>query len=68
MFDQLRVRRGSALVLLVVLNACGAIAQQPAAPSPAATAPVPTAVVSLPGITADPQPSLVPPTARRPLT
>jgi len=66
MFDQLRVRRGSALVLLVVLNACGAIAQQPAAPSPAATAPVPTAVVSLPGITADPQPSLVPPTARRP--
>jgi glutamine cyclotransferase len=47
MFDQLRVRRGY-LLLLLLLNACGGGAQTPAAPSPVPTAPVPTMIVAQP--------------------
>ncbi|MEO7912614.1 MAG: glutaminyl-peptide cyclotransferase [Roseiflexaceae bacterium] len=61
MFDQLRTRRGAALVLLMLLSACGG-AQEPIAPSQVPAAPVPTAVTSLPLSTAEPPPSLVPPT------
>jgi glutaminyl-peptide cyclotransferase len=61
MFDQLHVRRGSVLVVLLLLSACGGGAQ---APSPIPTAPVPTAVVALPSATVaqPPPPSPAPPT------
>lgn len=60
MFNQLLVRRGAALVLLLLLSACADGAPTPIAPSPVPAAPLPTAVVSLPPATAEPPPSLVP--------
>ena len=59
MFDHFWVRRGSALVLLLLLSACGGGAQTPAAPSRIPGSPVPTAIVALPTITAVQQPTLV---------
>src|SRR5690349_9135120 len=69
MFDQVYMRRGFALALLLVLSACAGGAQTPPAPSLVPGSPVPTAIVSLPTATAEPQPSLVPtpsPTASTP--
>jgi glutaminyl-peptide cyclotransferase len=61
MFDRLRVRRGFALVLLLLLSTCGGGAQAPAAPSLVPASPTPTAVLSAPPTAnAAQQPSLVP--------
>jgi len=70
MFDQLRVRRGFALVLLLLLSACGGIAQETTTPSLVATTP-PIAVPASSPAAAARQPSLVPtvgPTASIPTT
>src|SRR5262245_17748820 len=64
MFVQLRMWRGAALVLVLLLSACGAGAQTPVAPSLIPASPVPTAVVALPSATVAQQPSPIPsPTA-----
>jgi glutamine cyclotransferase len=70
MFDQLCVRRGFALMLLLLLSACGGGAQAPAAPSLVPASPAPTAVLAPPATAAAQQPSLVPapPTASIPTT
>jgi glutaminyl-peptide cyclotransferase len=60
MFDLLLARRGFALILIVLLSACGGGVQVPASP-------VPSAVVLLPSASAAPEPSLAPaPTAAPP--
>jgi len=66
MFDQLRVWRGFALVV-VLLSACGGGAQAPATPAPVSASPAPTAVLSAPPATAAQQPSPQP-TASIPTT
>src|SRR4051794_17231017 len=60
MFDRMRVRRESALVLLLLLSACAGGAQTPTAPPLVPTAPVPTTAQALPSATVARQPSLVP--------
>jgi glutamine cyclotransferase len=66
MFDQLRVWRGFALVV-VLLSACGGGAQAPATPAPVSASPAPTAVLSAPPAAAAQQPSPQP-TASIPTT
>jgi glutaminyl-peptide cyclotransferase len=56
MVDQLRARRGAALVIILLLSACGGGAQ---APAPLPTAPASTAIAALPPATAA-SPSLIP--------
>ncbi len=70
MFNQLCVLRGFALMLLLLLSACGGGAPAPAAPSLVPASPAPTALLSPPPTAAARQPSLVPepPTASIPTT